>query len=306
MKSPQVWIIVLHWKGIQHTLACLASLNSLTYDNYTVVLVDNGSQDLIPDDIKRQFPKVKYLRLDKNYGFAGGSNKGIEYCLKNNAEYVWLLNNDTRVHSDSLSLLVEAALENPKAALLAGAVKDKIDQDYLGNGLGEIDYKKAKTYLRPCPQDAINPISCEWICGCNLLIKASAAKELGAFAEEYFLYFEDTEICYRYKKAGYDCLLVPQACVEHIGGASTQGAIVAWRAYYYTRNRLLFFMSALEGISRIPAMLSIYGHIARHALVLPWRGEAGKNQLKAELLGLKDYLNGNFGQAQCLGFLDDN
>src|SRR5205823_12067704 len=119
----------------------------------------------------------------------------------------------------------------------------------------------------------------------------------GMFDEDYFIYFEDADLCYRMARAGWHCLLVPSARVEHVGASSDAGRSF-WRAYYYTRNRLLFFLRYLHGFAAIPALFAIYGHLARHAIVLPFRGEDGRKQLKAEYIGLRDYLSHKLGKSE--------
>jgi GT2 family glycosyltransferase len=135
-----------------------------------------------------------------------------------------------------------------------------------------------------------------------MLFRAEAFTEMKGFDEDFFLYFEDTDLCWRMNQANWKCLFVPQAKIRHIGGASTEGKLAIWRSYYYTRNRLLFFLKARRGLAALPAILAIAAHISRHAIVLPFRGENGKRQLRAELLGLSDYLCKRYGKAKCLDF----
>jgi GT2 family glycosyltransferase len=95
---------------------------------------------------------------------------------------------------------------------------------------------------------------------------------------------------------------VPDAKIFHEGNASTQGKLAIWRSYYHTRNRLLFFLKNKTGIAALPILLAVSTHLIRHSIVLPFRGENGKRQLRAELLGFTDYLAGKLGKANCLDF----
>ena len=82
---PLVWIVILHWRGVEHTEACLESLRALSYDNYKVLLVDNGSEQKDGKSIQLKFPEAQLLELESNRGFSGGCNAGIEKSLENQA-----------------------------------------------------------------------------------------------------------------------------------------------------------------------------------------------------------------------------
>src|SRR5512141_114352 len=93
---PRVAIIVLNWNGWRDTIECLESLQRLTYPNYQVVVVDNGSTDNSVEHIRKAYPRVRLLETGKNLGWSGGNNIGIKYALGQETEYIHLLNNDTK------------------------------------------------------------------------------------------------------------------------------------------------------------------------------------------------------------------
>lgn len=301
---PKVWILILHWRGVDFTRKCLISLKENTYQDCKTLLVDNGSAEFDGAVITAEFPHLEVIRLDSNRGFAGGCNAGINACLQQNADFIWLLNNDTRVEPDTLTKLVEEAQRNPKAGALAAVVVEELasQKATISAGRGEIDFKKGKTYLRnDLPPDTVD---CQWVCGANLLLRAEAIKGTGAFDEDYFLYFEDTELCHRMRLAGWQCLLVPKARIEHVGGASTPGRRKHWRSYYHTRNRFKFFAKYTPKLLLPLAFVFMLGHVLRHAFVLPFRGNDGRDQLRAELLGLRDFIDGVRGKARCLDWCE--
>jgi GT2 family glycosyltransferase len=298
--EPTVWITVIHWRAPDRTRLCLDSLKKLSYSNVKIVLVDNGSPDQSGASIGTDYPEVELLPTGKNLGFAGGSNFGIRFALENGAKWIWLLNNDTEVDPASLTILMKAVTDDPKAGVLSATVITESDNEKTEAGFGQIDFLKAKTYLKPPEIESGNALPCAWLAGCNLLLNAEAISQLGAFNEDYYLYFEDTELCHRFNQNGWSCLLVPAARIAHVGGASTQGERQYWRSYYYARNRLLFFLTYCKDWRLIPAVLSIFGHTMRHLLVLPFRGERGQKQLKAELLGTRDFFAKRLGEATCL------
>lgn len=267
--------------------------------------MDNGSDDQDGKKLAEEFPGINLLRLETNQGFAGGCNAGMRYCLDKNADLIWLLNNDTTIPVDSLDKLLAVSQANQKAAALGASIVEN-EEDGRAKTVqarGVIDFTKAKTYLK---RDAQGPVvECEWLSGSNLLLRSDALKEAGLFDESYFLYFEDTELCHRLRLKGWKCILVPDALIAHTGNASTTGKRRFWRDYYYTRNRFLFFSQYLPGAKRLPAYCFIFAHLLRHSIVLPFRGEKGRNQLRAELLGARDFFNHSLGRATCLDWCEE-
>lgn len=303
--QPCVWALVLHWRGIEQTRKCLTSLKTVVYPDFHILIVDNGSVEEDGLRLEQEFPDINLLRLNHNHGFAGGCNQGIKLCLDKGARLIWLLNNDTRVDPDTLSKLVDEARRNPSSGALGARMVECIQAapQTEGNGRGIIDFFRAKTYL--LKDLSGETVDCHWLSGSNLLLRREALDQCGLFDETYFLYFEDTELCHRLRLKGWSCLFVPGAVIEHSGNASTTGKRRFWRDYYYTRNRLLFFTTYLSGIKRLAALIFIILHLARHLLVLPFRGEKGRYQLKAELLGARDFARKSLGQARCLDWCED-
>lgn len=294
---PLTWILVLHWRGIEHTRACLGSLRTLTYGNYKVLLVDNGSDNLDGETLKEEFPEIFLLRLESNRGFSGGCNAGIEYCLDNEAEFIWLLNNDATVDKDTLGALVEAAVNDTAAGAVSACIVERNPQtgEVLSRlGRGVLDLVNAKAHLKAPLHDDIT--KCDWISGSNMLLKAEALKQSGLLDDDYFLYFEDVEICVRLKQNGWHCLLVPGASIEHADGASTAGEFISWRYYYYARNRLFFFSRYPGLFTRNYCLLRIYLHLFRHSITLPFRDENARKKLDSEKKALHDFLKGVKGK----------
>ncbi|MDQ5937669.1 MAG: hypothetical protein QG574_5028 [Cyanobacteriota bacterium erpe_2018_sw_21hr_WHONDRS-SW48-000092_B_bin.40] len=299
---------------MEKTRRCLTSLRATSYQNSHVLLVANGSPDGDSAQLATEFPEVEVLTLDRNYGFAGGCNRGMEKALADQADFIWLLNNDAIAKPESIEHLVKAAIANPEAGALGAIVLEGHSSTAEEAGLGEINFKKAKTYLRKTGQDKSSSqnstqqekggYSCSWLSGSNLLLRSSALAKVGLFDERYYLYFEDVELCKRLTDAGFKCLLVPGSTIEHEGNASTQGGLSLWRSYYHSRNRLLFFMQYCSPSQRPIALLSIWGHFIKHCFTLPLRGKAGRARLKAEWLGLNDYYSKRLGPATCLDWCE--
>ena len=118
-KKPEVSIIILNWNGLEDTIECLESLKKITYPNYKLIIVDNGSEGNDVAVLRHRFGSyIHIIEKDKNYGFTEGNNIGMRYALKGEARYILLLNNDTIVDPDFLSNLIKVAAGDPKIGLL--------------------------------------------------------------------------------------------------------------------------------------------------------------------------------------------
>ncbi len=125
--SPLVYIILVNWNAGGHTLACLESLRNLSYPSYKVLVVDNASSDGSPDAIAAAHPDLALVRLPRNLGFTGANNVGFHHALAQEAQFVYLLNTDTRVAPDFLSAAVTTATSSPDIGVV-GVVGSKVLQ----------------------------------------------------------------------------------------------------------------------------------------------------------------------------------
>ena len=240
---PFVCIIILNWNGWEDTLACVASCRKLTWPNLRILIVDNGSTDGSEEILRRNLPEEEIIQTGRNLGFSGGNNVGIRRAMEEGAEYLWLLNNDTVVDPEALTALVEAMETEPTAAIAGSKVYFHDDPRIIWSaggqwmkgslalrdrGRGQLD---EGTFAEPCELDSVS--------GCSMLVRASAIQKTGMMAEDYFLYWEDTEWCARAREKGYRVLFVPGSHIWHKVSAST-GQHSCSQYYYYTRNGLSF------------------------------------------------------------------
>ncbi|MCF7907242.1 glycosyltransferase family 2 protein [Patescibacteria group bacterium] len=120
--AKKVFIVIPHWNHREVLKDCLFSLQKIKYPNYKIVVSDNGSEDGSPDFIQKNFPEFFLLENKKNLGFAGGCNQGIKWSLKQGADYILLLNNDTIVAPDFLDKLVEAAEADKNVGIVGSKI----------------------------------------------------------------------------------------------------------------------------------------------------------------------------------------
>ena len=241
---PLIHIIVLNWNGYNDTVECLESLQKVNYPDYKIILIDNGSRDGSVQKLKERFgkdEKIKIIANEENLGFAGGNNVGIEYAMEKGADAVLLINNDTIVDENFLVELVKAAGENKRAGVLGSQIYSESDPKRIwsaGWNVNRLLTKGVHIGYDEIDERQYDEIKkCDYLTGCCLLVKKEVVKKIGVLADDYFLYYEDTDYCLRARKAGYDCLYVPASKIWHKISRSSKPGSSSY-IYYHTRNGL--------------------------------------------------------------------
>lgn len=244
---PRISIIVLNWNGKQDTLECLDSLAALTYPNFNVVVVDNGSTD---DSLARlrsyDAPHpLTLLETGRNLGYAGGNNVGTRHALEQGADFVLVLNNDTIVAPDLLGQLLEAAQRTPDAGVFSARImyfdepgrvwfdgaswnRSSLQMEWPGQGEEDCDLDKVDH-------------DTDYACGAALFFRSEVAHQIGLLDESFFLVWEEVDWCFRARKAGWRNVVVPAAKVWHKIGVSFGSESSPLRTYFSIRNELLWF-----------------------------------------------------------------
>jgi GT2 family glycosyltransferase len=252
-QPPLVYIILLNWNGWKDTIECLESLYQQTYENLELLVVDNDSKDQSVQKIHNKFPEIRLHQNSENLGYAGGNNAGIRIALEEQADYIWILNNDTVMAPDALEKLVKK-MEEDQSIGLCGSTLIYADQrdtiQALGGGTFSSWSGTTKNRGDGLPFAKIDDHleraeSLDFIAGASILASRAFVEEVGLMNEEYFLYYEEMDWAERAKgwfKLGY----APESIVFHKEGASTKAnrADPASRSlsadFYQLRNRLKF------------------------------------------------------------------
>jgi len=266
MSTPKVSIIILNWNGWQDTLECLDSLLKITYPNYEVIVIDNGSTNESlaklkmnppaggeklkvdgPSDSAQGKQGFKIIENKENLGFAGGNNVGIKYALENGADYVLLLNNDTLVSETFLSELLSQAEKNKAFGLFGPKIYfwPRTSPERIWFTGGRINWLKTKGWHvnydakeNSLPETGAKLIEADYITGCGLLIRREVIEKIGHLSDDYFLYYEDTDYCLKAGAAGWKCGIVPSARIWHKVSRSAKEFSPSY-LYYHARNGLL-------------------------------------------------------------------
>lgn len=247
--NPLVHIILVNWNGYDDTVACVESCRSLTYERFSILIVDNGSADGSGERLVEYFadePGVEVILTGENLGFAGGNNIGIRRALMDGAAYVWLLNNDTIVEAESLTALVTAAREHPEAGMLGSKVYyyDRPNVLWFAGGFIKPS-RNGTTYHRGIEEvdegqyDTTEVV--DYVTGASLLVSTTLVRRIGLMDDGYFLYWEEVDWCERARAEGHPSLYVPASRIWHKVGASLGAQDSPAQIRYDARNRLVFY-----------------------------------------------------------------
>ena len=271
--------------------------------NCTIIIVDNGSTDDSVKQIRSAFPQHTLIENEKNLGFAEGNNVGLREGLKQGAELLILLNNDTVVAPNFLKELVHAAEKHPEVGAFGPKIYFYDEPATIWYAGGSVDPRTGRCYHIGCgaPSGHNQKKETDYICGCALAVRKSVLEKVGFLAPEFFLIWEEIDWCYRMRKAGYKCLFVPTAKVWHKVSASfIEGNRDPMWQYFYFRNRLLFHKrhsSIRKGLP--PRELFNLIKMRFHPKTPPDE----RQRYRAALRGVWDFFLGRFGQGSLTKFI---
>lgn len=266
---PPIYIIILNYKKWQDSRDCLESVLRSTYTNFSVFVIDNNSgnnslehlavwlenkiagETPLQDEPTRyvllerrelngstdfsKLPKVTFIQNDENAGFAAGNNVVLKF-LRDQDAYFWLLNPDMVIKEDTLAELIQFTIRLSSQSIVGAVVRSYSgNRELLIYGGDKVNFLSATVSMIKKP-GSVHRL--DYISGGCLFTHASNLKQLGLLPEEYFLYWEETDWCYRAKQSGYGLYVCTTAtCYNKI---STVIGKSFMSDYYYARNGLLF------------------------------------------------------------------
>ncbi len=247
--QASVAIILVNWNSYEFTNDCIGSLKNATYQNFTIIVVDNGSEDQSGQKLQQEYPDIVILFSPDNKGFTGGNNIGLEYAIQNGFDYAMLLNNDTFVAPNFLEPLVDYLASQPHVGAVQPRIYFNHDRSILWNGgngfINSIgwSYTSGENQLTKAKHLKVKHMP--WITGCAFMVRTSIIKQIGLFAPNLFMYSEDVDLSFRIRQAGYQLTYVPDSIIYHIAGASNkkkvkdkEGIVNPIVHYLNQRNRI--------------------------------------------------------------------
>ena len=252
-------VIIINWNSVEYLKTCLTTIENLKEIVYEVIVVDNASYDGCDEVIKNQFPEVIFVQSDKNAGFAKANNLGV---TRSSGRNLLFLNPDTEV----LDTAINTMLVNLESLPNAGAVGCKLLNSDLSlqtsciqpfptivNQLFDIEYIKMKTPglklwgIRPLFSNNGNPEEVQVISGACVMVKREVFEKIGGFSEDYFMYAEDIDLCYKINHAGYKNYYVGAATIIHHGGGSSKEQDKSYFGAALMREAVFVYLKKTKG-----------------------------------------------------------
>jgi GT2 family glycosyltransferase len=241
-----VSVVIPNLNGEKLLPICLETLKIQTFQDFEVIVVDNGSRDGSLLLLKEEYPHVKIISLDKNYGFAFPVNRGIEAA---SGEFVCLLNNDIELDPKWMEAMHEALLKNPEVGACGPKMLRYWERERINvlgirvNSNGDVEIIGAGEYDKGQYEEV------KYVFGVNAgasMYRRSMFDDIGLFDEAFFASFEDVDLSFRAQLAGYKALYVPQSIAYHMVGATIKKKRYQ-PTYLNNRNALLFFWKDMPG-----------------------------------------------------------
>ncbi|MCC6616682.1 MAG: glycosyltransferase family 2 protein [Anaerolineae bacterium] len=280
-------VVIPHWNAVRFLPTCLDALAAQTYAPIEVIIADNNSTDGSKELVREQYPWVKLVELDKNYGFTGGCNAGIRAA---NGEYVALLNNDTEVDPGWAAAIVDAFAGHDDVGSVASKMMlfDQRDRIHATGDFYTIDGLPGNRGVWEVDQGQYAQEDYVFsACAGSSSYRRAMLDQIGLLDDDFFFSCEDVDLGWRAQCAGWRCLYTPHAIVYHHLSASGGGVT----ASYYTGRNTIYVL-----VKNYPAelwgkygaaVLRAQGQIVWEAL-RAWRGEAARARLRGVLAGIID------------------
>jgi GT2 family glycosyltransferase len=291
MATPHVAVVVLNYHRLADARECLASVFAGSYPSMSVILLDLGSTRDQQVMLQRAHPHLQIVPLAENRGYAGNNNRGIRLALEQGADWVLLLNEDTRADPECVAELTAAAAGDSRVGVVGPLVYHYGAPSVIQSAGGRLDARWWPTHLgagEPDRGQLSEPRRVDWVTGCAIQIRRPVLEQVGLLDERFFAYWEETEFCVRARQDGWGILNAPRAKVWHKGGQPDR-SIGPEITYYMVRNR--FFLLARH---RAPwsAWLAAWSGTLRALAAMTFRPTpSGTPAHRAALVqGIRDFL----------------
>jgi GT2 family glycosyltransferase len=248
---PKVAIVILNWNGIVHLRQFLPSVLTSVWPNLEIIVGDNASTDGSVEFIKREYPTVRIIQNDQNYGFTGGYNRILIHV---EADYYILLNSDVEVFPGWIAPVIGLMETDPLIAAAAPKIKAFAQRDHFehaGAAGGFIDrfgypFCQGRMFYEIEEDRGQYQQSHEvfWATGAAMFIKKHCWDEAGGFDERFFAHMEEIDLCWRLKNIGYKVMYCAESEVFHLGGG-TLNAENPFKTYLNFRNNLWLLQNNL-------------------------------------------------------------
>lgn len=237
-KNMRFSFIIINYKTPDLTIQCLKSIfNKCLFNDYEIILIDNNSQDDSIRKIKKEFNnKIKIIENKENTGFAKANNQGAKIAQ---GQYLFFLNSDTIITRDILNEIEKIFLDNKKIGIISPILKLTSGQNQRAAfGIFPTFFKliTQKTKIELIPNENKELFECDWVSGCALTIKHDLFNKIKGWDENFFLYYEDIDICKQINLIGYKSVMATKINLIHLGGQSLKMSPFKRKIYYQSQD----------------------------------------------------------------------
>jgi GT2 family glycosyltransferase len=296
--TPLVHVIILNWNNARDTLACVAAVERQDYPNRRIIVVDNASEAADVAMLHAGDGRFELIRGDRNLGFAGGCNIGLWHAVANEAQYIWLLNNDAIIETGTLRSLLAFAESQPDAGLISPLLRDTVAPHQLDAFCGRFDRRlltyeytesieTARAWHAECPDQVT-------LAGTALLIRRTVVETIGGLDERLFAYWEDTDYSIRASVAGFPSRVHFDLAILHPKKHTYSDNVEAkaYYSYYMARNEILLLRKHGTLLQRFKALR---WRFRQQRQVVERLGDSNAMAIKAVLAGIWDGWIGHGG-----------
>lgn len=232
--SPLVSIVIANWNGRSWLAQCLPTLQRQTFTDFEIIIVDNGSTDGSVAWLTDNWPDVRVIPLKMNLGFAAANNVGMRAAR---GRFIVTLNNDTLAEPDWLAAMV-TAVAAPDVGMVAAKILVWNNPDVLDSTGIEVDVTgTAWNRGDGLPADTLFSAEVFGPSGAAALYRREMLAQIGLFDEDFFAYYEDVDLAWRARRAGWRCVYAAEAQINHWHSA-TGGQNLPLKAFFLGRNRV--------------------------------------------------------------------
>ena len=245
--SSKTGVLLVNYRQWKLTEKCIKSLFSDTSADLIIGLVDNNSDENPPEWILNH-PRILLHRNTSNDGLTAGNNKAFEMVTSHGAKYVFILNNDTEVAPGTVTLLTEYLYNHSETGITAPAISFASDPDRIWSAGGRYSRSKMKLTQVYSNIDELpdHPEEMEQVTGCAIMMRTEDYRRIGMQDPSLFVYYEDTDLCFRVSILGLNIMLVPAGRVVHHVSISVGGVFSPFAVYFTHRNRFIVAARYLE------------------------------------------------------------
>ena len=273
-----VSIIFVNWNSVDYLRECIPSIRKYTQGlSYEIIVVDNASPAGDADVIGREFSDIVLIKSEENLGFAGANNLGFKHST---GRFILFLNPDTKLISPIINIMLKHSQSLPDAGVVGCKLLNRdlsvqtssiMQFPTIFNELFQFEYLRLRWPgfwgIGPLFSGGTDPAKAEVIAGACMLIGREAFEKGGMFSEEYFMYAEDMDLCYKIAKAGWTNYYVGEAVAVHYAGTSSprvwqlaakSKSMLKFCEKFYGRFYTWLFRIALAG-NAVARLTVIYG-----------------------------------------------